>query len=102
MAKNQTSNFVPIKSLFEKFEFTSSGGFISREFQDYGYRLAADLNDLKHKSLYIKLSKELPRVILEQARSFVMDAQTARSKPKLFMWKVQQLRQSKTANPANS
>ncbi len=95
MAKIKTGSFVPIRSLFEKFELENSGGFISREFQDYGYRLAAELNDLKHKSLYIKLAKELPRVILEQARSFVMDAQTARSKPKLFMWKVQQLRQAK-------
>ena len=65
--------------------------YISREFQKYGYDLAEELNDLKHKSLYIKLAKETPRAILEQVRNFIKDAK-ARNKARLFMWKLKQLR----------
>jgi len=66
--------------------------FISREFQKYGYDLAVELNDLKHKSLYIKLAKVTPRGLLEAARSFVKDAPNVRSKGKLFMWKLKLLK----------
>jgi hypothetical protein len=66
--------------------------YISREFQKYGYELAKELGDLKNKSLYIKLAKDTPRGLLESARSFVTDANNVRSKPKLFMWKLQQLK----------
>jgi hypothetical protein len=69
--------------------------YVTREFQDYGYRLAAELGDLKHKSLYIKLAKTLPRAILEQARTFVKDAR-AHSSGKLFMWKIKQLQARST------
>jgi hypothetical protein len=68
-----------------------SGGFISQEFQDYGYRLAVELDDLPHKSLYMKLAKTADRKILEAARTFVLDA-NARSKARLFMWKVKELK----------
>lgn len=85
--------FHSIKSLFDQFKLEDKGGFITQEFQDYGYRLAVELDDLKHKSLYIRLAKTEPRWLLEAARSFVLDADQARSKAKLFMWKVQQLKQ---------
>lgn len=65
--------------------------YVSREFQKYGYDLAVELNDLKHKTLYIKLAKIVPRAILEKARYFVKDSK-ANSKPRLFMWKLRQLR----------
>jgi len=65
--------------------------YISREFQKYGYDLAVELNDLGHKALYIKMAKKVPRPLLEKARYFVKDAK-ARSKPKLFMWKVRELK----------
>ncbi|MBI4066544.1 hypothetical protein HY411_02400 [Candidatus Gottesmanbacteria bacterium] len=65
--------------------------YISREFQSYGIYLAETLGDYKHKSLYIRLAKTVPRAILEKTLSFVKDAQ-ARSKPKLFMWKMKKLR----------
>ncbi|MDO8551346.1 MAG: hypothetical protein Q7S03_01535 [bacterium] len=65
--------------------------YISREFQKYGCDLASELGDLKHKALYIKLAKSLPRPILEKARSFVKDTK-ARSKGRLFMWKLNQLK----------
>ena len=66
--------------------------YISREFQKYGYELAKELRDLKNKSLYIKLAKEKPRGLLENARNFVKDARNVKSKPKLFMWKLSELK----------
>ncbi len=65
--------------------------YISREFQSYGIYLSDQLGDYKHKSLYIRLAKTVPRAILEKAMSFVKDA-NATSKPKLFMWKMKKLK----------
>lgn len=93
--KSPPKGFEHLADLFSNFELEDSGGYISQEFQDYGYRLAVELDDMKHKSLYIKLAKTEDRGILEQARSFVSDASTARSKAKLFMWKIKQIKQSK-------
>ena len=73
--------------------------YISREFQLYGLELAEELNDLKHKALYIKLAKTTPRGYLEAARSFVKDAYNAKSKGRLFMWKLKQIRDEK--NPTS-
>lgn len=81
--------------LFAGYQLEDKGGFITQEFQDFGYRLAVELDDLKHKSLYIKMAKEMDRVILENALSFVKDAEQAKSKAKLFMWKVKQLKAQK-------
>lgn len=69
--------------------------YISREFQKYGYDLAEELNDLEHKALYIKLAKETPRRLLEEARNFVKDAGKVRSRARLFMWKLKELRDKK-------
>ena len=69
--------------------------YISREFQQYGIELAEELGDMKHKALYIKLAKTTPRGHLESARSFVKDAANARSKGRLFMWKLKQLKEAK-------
>lgn len=66
--------------------------YITKEFQDYGYRLAEQLNDLRHKALYIKLAKEMPRAMLEEALSFVKSASKVKSRAKLFMWKLEELR----------
>lgn len=64
--------------------------YISREFQSYGYYLCEELNDMKHKSLYMRLAKTVPRAILEKALSFVKDAKVKR-KGALFMWKLKNL-----------
>lgn len=88
----KNAGFQSIQSLFDKFQLDDKGGYITREFQDFGYRLAMELNDPKHKSLYIKMAKEVDRGILTRALSFVADAQ-ANSKAKLFMWKVKQLKE---------
>lgn len=69
--------------------------YISQEFQDYGYRLACELDDLKHKSLYMRLAKQEDRALLEQARIFVKEAYDVKSKAKLFMWKLKELRKEK-------
>ena len=71
--------------------------YISREFQKYGYDLAEELGDLKNTSLYIKLAKEESRGFLETARNFVKDAYQVKSRPKLFMWKLSELKKV-TAN----
>lgn len=63
------------------------------EFQTYGVYLAETLEDTKHYSLYIKLAKNTPRNLLEDALSFVKGSTTARSKGKLFMWKLKQLKE---------
>ncbi len=88
---NKNNNFHSLKDILSKINLQEDR-YISREFQDYGYKLAEELNDLKHKALYIKLAKELPRVLLEKARNFVKDAYQVRNPAKLFMWKVQELK----------
>lgn len=65
--------------------------YISREFQSYGIYLSEVLGDYKHKALYIRLAKTIPRAILEKALSFVKDS-NAKSKGRLFMWKMKELR----------
>lgn len=77
--------------LLKKYELEDKGGYITREFQDYGYRLAVELGDEEHKALYIRLAKTIDRGLLEEARSFVQDA-GARKPAALFMWKLKQLR----------
>lgn len=96
MAKpKNNSTFQPIGSLFHDYQLEDKGGYITQEFQDYGYRLAVELNDLTHKSLYIKMAKDIDRGILDAARSFVLDAESAKSKARLFMWKVKELQKEK-------
>lgn len=65
--------------------------YISREFQSYGIYLSEELEDYKHKSLYIKLAKDVHRSILDKALSFAVDS-GAKNKGALFMWKLQQLK----------
>lgn len=81
-----------LSDILAKYKTEDSAKYIAHEFQNYGYRLAVDLDDLPHKSLYIRLAKTLPRQILEQARSFAVDAQHAKSRARLFMWKMKELR----------
>jgi len=83
-----------IKQILLKFDLDKNK-YISQEFQDYGCRLAHDLNDEAHVSLYIKLAKEVDRALLEKAKNFVKGAYQVKSKPKLFMWKLKQLRDNK-------
>ena len=81
-----------IGDIINRYKLEDTDKYISREFQKYAYDLAEELGDMAHKSLYMKLAKETPRILLEKARSFVKDAQNAKSKGRLFMWKLQQLK----------
>lgn len=85
--------FLSLGDILAKFD-PRSAKYISREFQDYGYRLAEELGDLEHKALYIKLAKTLPRPVLEEARNFVKDASRVRNRARLFMWKLKELRKT--------
>lgn len=69
--------------------------YISQEWQDYAYRLAMFLDDLRHKSLYMRLAKNTPRVQLEEAKNFITDAYNVKNKAKLFMWKLKELKKEK-------
>lgn len=89
-----------VGDILKKFK-SDEDKYISYEFQKYGYELAKELDDLKGTSLYIKLAKETPRGLLEIARNFVKDAYNVKSKPKLFMWKLQQLKNERTKELKN-
>lgn len=78
--KQILKNFDPVKDRY-----------ISREFQSFGIYLAEQLDDYKHRSLYIKLAKTIHRSILEKALSYVSDSK-ARNKGALFMWKLKEIR----------
>lgn len=95
------SDFAQIKGVLDKYKVEDDDKYISREFQIYGYELAKELDDMRHKALYIKLAKETPRGLIESARSFVSDATNAKSKGKLFMWKLKQLKSRPKATPSS-
>lgn len=84
-------NFSKISDTLKKYKLEDKDKFVSAEFQKYGYDLAVELGDMPHKALYIKLAKTKPRILLENAKSFVRDATNARSKGRLFMWKLKEL-----------
>lgn len=93
--KNKMKGFFGLGDVLSKYQLTDKGGYVTKEFQDYGLQLAGNLNDLKHKSLYIRMAKTVDRAILERAFAFVSDAHTAKSKARLFMWKVKQLKEER-------
>ncbi|KKS77850.1 MAG: hypothetical protein UV74_C0002G0076 [Candidatus Woesebacteria bacterium GW2011_GWB1_43_14] len=87
-------DFKKIGEVLGRFENTKDK-YISREFQKYGYDLAQELGDIRHKALYMKLAKETSRAHLEIAKNFVKDAYEVKSKARLFMWKLKQLKDAK-------
>jgi len=95
---NSKQGFLKVGDVLKKYQTDDTDKYISREFQKYGYDLAEALGDMKHKSLYIKLAKETPRALLESAKSFVMDANNAKNKGSLFMWKLSQLKNTSRDN----
>jgi len=73
----------------------------SHEFQAYGNRLTEELGDKKHRTLYIKLAKTEDRNLLETARESVISSRTAKTKGRLFMWKLTQLKKEKIEKANN-
>jgi len=92
---NKSKHLTSVGDILNKYKLDDTDKYVSREFQKYAYDLAEELGDMAHKSLYMKLAKETPRGLMESARSFVKDAQNARSKGRLFMWKLAQLKAAK-------
>lgn len=80
-----------VKQILDERQKGERNRYVTREFQDYGYRLAKELGDEEHKSLYIKMAKTMDRALLEQVRRFVVDS-SADNKGALFMWKLGELR----------
>lgn len=78
-----------IKAVLENFNPTKDK-YISREFQSFAVHLSEKLGDEKHKSLYMRLARDIPRPVLEKALRFVVDS-NARNKAALFMWKLKDL-----------
>lgn len=85
-------SFTPLQDLFAGYQLQDKGGYITQEFQDFGYRLAMALDDKERVSLYMRLAKREKRGLLERALSFVSDAKDVKSKSRLFMWKLKELR----------
>lgn len=85
----------PITNALDKFKDQKRQTNSSTEHQIYGVYLGDTLGDTKHYSLYIKLAKTMPRSILEDALSYVKDYPNPKSKGKLFMWKIKDLKNPK-------
>lgn len=91
-----------LKTILEEKQEKEGKGYIRHEFQDFGYRLAVELNDLKHKALYIKMAKEENRRLLKDALQFALDYPKARSRGKIFMWKLEQLKDEENKTSSNN
>ncbi|MCL4366196.1 hypothetical protein M1437_03135 [Patescibacteria group bacterium] len=83
-----------VSNIIAETKFKNRPKNISKEFQMYGVYLAETLQDTKHYSLYIKLAKNLDRNILEEALNFTKGYYEAKSKARIFMWKLKELKES--------
>lgn len=88
----------PISKVIAETKFKDRPKNIAYEFQQYGVFLAETLNDTKHYSLYIKLAKEVDRKLLEEALNFTKGYYGAKSKARIFMWKLTELRKLTQGN----
>jgi hypothetical protein len=82
-----------IGNIIAETKFKNRPKNISKEFQIYGVFLAETLDDAKHYSLYIKMAKELPRSILEEALNYTKGYYNAKNRAKVFMWRLSKLRE---------
>jgi hypothetical protein len=80
----------PVGQILKTFNPTQDK-YISRDFQAYGIWLAEEMDDYKHRGMWIKLAKTVHRSILEKALSYVADSDVD-NKIGLFMWKMKQLK----------
>lgn len=84
-----------VSQIIDDIKFKNRPKNLSREFQFYGCSLAEKLDDTKNYSLYIKLAKDTNRSLLELSLNFAKDYPSAKSRAKLFMWKLKKLKDSK-------
>jgi len=85
-----------ISKIIAETKFKDRPKNISKEFQLFGCYLAESLDDTKRYSLYIKLAKEMPRGILEEALNFTKGYYNAKNKARVFMWKLSLLKKTLT------
>lgn len=90
------AGFTDTADLLNRYRNIEQNKYVTQEFQSFGCHIAEALDDKAHTSLYIKLAKQIQRGLLERALSFVSDA-NADNKAKLFMWKLNQLKQESLA-----
>jgi hypothetical protein len=90
--KRTESTLLPMENLLKGYQQPEKNKYVSREFQDYGYRLACEMGEEDKKSMYIKMAKTVDRKYLEQARTFVLDAPKVRNRGRLFVWAVGKLK----------
>lgn len=81
-----------IKTVIAEVKYKDRPKNLYKEFQVYGVFLAESLEDTKHYSLYMKLAKELPRGLLEEALNYTKGYYGAKNKAKVFMWRLKKLR----------
>jgi hypothetical protein len=87
-----------VSDILEKTKGITRPKNLYKEFQQYGVYLAESLDDTKHYSLYIKLAKNIDRSILEEALTYTKGYLTAKSKARIFMWRLKQLRNKDADN----
>lgn len=83
-----------IKTAIAETKFKDRPKNIAYEFQEYGVYLAESLNDTKHYGLYIKLAKQVDRKILEEALNYTKGYYGAKSKARVFMWRLKELKKT--------
>jgi hypothetical protein len=81
-----------LKDALAEIKYKNRPKNLSKEFQVYGVYLAEALDDPKHYSLYIKLAKEHPRGILEEALTYTKGYYSAKNKARVFMWRLKELK----------
>lgn len=91
-----------IKQLLDEKKNPNRPKNLSTEFQVFGVYLAESLGDTTRYSLYIKLAKQYERGLLEEALTYTKAYTNAKSKPKLFLWRLKQLRDEKAASSTQS
>jgi hypothetical protein len=82
----------PISTILDQTKNTKRPSNLYTEFQQYGVYLAEQLEDPKHYSLYIKLAKQTDRGLIEEALTYAKGYTTAKSKAKVFMWRLKELK----------
>lgn len=96
MPKTKATGPTNMEGLFSMTAYEKRKKYVTKQFQAYGLQLAEELDDWANRTLYIKLAKTTDPKLLEQARLFVRDQlpRTIRSKARLFMWKLKQLKKT--------
>lgn len=87
-----------IKTAIAEVRFKDRPRNIAHEFQHYGIFLAESLDDTKHYSLYIKLAKQVDRKLLEEALNYAKGYTAAKSKARVFMWRLKELKKAVVKN----